>query len=70
MSTSYPDLAQHDTFPKVLAYNANNWPDEIALREKDFGIWNAITWAQYNDQVKDFACGLAGWASARATWSA
>jgi long-chain acyl-CoA synthetase len=59
MSTSYPDLAQHDTFPKVLAYNANNWPDEIALREKDFGIWNAITWAQYNDRVKDFACGLA-----------
>jgi long-chain acyl-CoA synthetase len=52
-------LEQHDTFPKVLAYNAKNWPDEIALREKDFGIWNAFTWAQYNDRVKRFACGLA-----------
>jgi long-chain acyl-CoA synthetase len=59
MDTAYPDLEQHDTFPKVLAYNAKNWPDEIALREKDFGIWNAFTWAQYNDRVKRFACGLA-----------
>ena len=59
MSTAYPDLTQHDTFPKVLAYNAKNWPDEIALREKDFGIWNPFTWAQYNDRVKRFACGLA-----------
>ncbi len=59
MSAPYPDLAQHDTFPKVLAYNAANWPDAIALREKDFGIWNAITWAQYNDRAKHFACGLA-----------
>jgi long-chain acyl-CoA synthetase len=59
MGTAYPDLEQHDTFPKVLAYNAKNWPDEIALREKDFGIWNAFTWAQYNDRVKRFACGLA-----------
>jgi long-chain acyl-CoA synthetase len=59
MGASYPDLTQHDTFPKVLAYNAANWPEEIALREKDFGIWNAITWAQYHDRVKHFACGLA-----------
>ncbi|MBC8443626.1 MAG: AMP-binding protein [Deltaproteobacteria bacterium] len=32
--------------------------DAIALREKDFGIWQRITWNQYKDHVKHFALGL------------
>ena len=47
-----------DTLPKLLAHNAANWPDEIALREKDLGIWNAISWAQYNDRVRQFALAM------------
>ncbi|MEO1226380.1 MAG: long-chain fatty acid--CoA ligase [Pseudomonadota bacterium] len=47
-----------DTLPKLLAHNAANWPDEIALREKDLGIWNAISWAQYNDRVSQFALAM------------
>jgi long-chain acyl-CoA synthetase len=61
MSTGKPefcDVAVHDTFPKVLAYNAANWPSEIAMREKDYGIWIEYSWAQYNEAVKQIAMGL------------
>ncbi len=58
MQTDYPDVTRHDTFPKILAYNAANWPDEVALREKEFGIWNEFTWADYNQSVKLFALGM------------
>jgi long-chain acyl-CoA synthetase len=30
-----------------------------AIREKDRGIWQTFTWAQYWDEVRDFALGLA-----------
>ncbi len=47
-----------DTLPKLLAHNARAHPDDIALREKEFGIWRAITWAQYHDRTRDIALGL------------
>lgn len=47
-----------DTFPKLLAHNAGHYPDEIALREKAFGIWQAITWRQYQDWVEKRALAL------------
>ncbi len=58
MKRIHPDVAIYDTFPKLLAYNAENWPDEIALREKNFGIWEASTWSDYNDLVRNIALGL------------
>ena len=47
-----------DTFPRLLAHNARNHPHDIALREKDFGIWQALTWAEYQDWVERRALGL------------
>ncbi len=47
-----------DTFPKLLACHAAEHPDQIALREKDFGIWQSITWAQYQERVRRRALGL------------
>ena len=32
--------------------------DQVALREKDFGIWQEVTWSGYRDHVKHFALGL------------
>jgi long-chain acyl-CoA synthetase len=32
--------------------------DQVALREKDFGIWQRVTWNQYLEHVKHFALGL------------
>lgn len=34
---------------------ADQAPDRISLREKDFGIWQETTWAQYWDIVVDKA---------------
>jgi long-chain acyl-CoA synthetase len=33
-------------------------PERVALREKEFGIWQQITWGQYWQQVLDVAHGL------------
>jgi len=57
-TATYPDVKLLDTFPKLLAHNAANWPRDIALREKEFGIWNAFTWADYNRSVKLLALGM------------
>ncbi len=32
--------------------------DQVALREKEYGIWQRITWQQYREQVTNFALGL------------
>ncbi|MDQ1238950.1 MAG: long-chain acyl-CoA synthetase, partial [Thermodesulfobacteriota bacterium] len=32
--------------------------DKVALREKEFGIWQSVTWQQYFDNVRDLALGL------------
>ena len=52
------DLAACDTLPKVLAFNAQHYGREIAFREKDLGIWNEYTWADYQARVKSFALGM------------
>ena len=47
-----------DSFPRLLARHAAQHPHEVALREKDFGIWREYTWAQYHARVVQIACGL------------
>jgi len=47
------------TFPRLLRGLAERRPDEVALQEKRYGIWQPITWAQYRRRVHDFAHGLA-----------
>ena len=58
MQLQHPDVSIYDTFPKLLAYNAERWPDEIALREKTFGIWEEFSWGDYQELVRDIALGL------------
>jgi len=50
--------AQADTFPKLLRLNAKEHGGEIALREKDLGLWRVFTWNDYQTRVHDFALGL------------
>jgi long-chain acyl-CoA synthetase len=52
----------HDaaTFPKLLAEHAERFGDRrAALREKRYGIWQTITWAEWGRRVRCFAQGLA-----------
>lgn len=53
-----PDLARHDTYPKLLALHAAEHPRAIALREKDYGIWNEVSWAEYHRRTRAIALGL------------
>ena len=51
-------VAQADTYPKLLRLNAHEHGNEIALREKDFGLWRVLTWNDYQRRVHDFALGM------------
>ena len=48
-----------DTFPRLLLQRAQQRPDDVAMQEKLYGIWQPITWAEYARRVEDFAHGLA-----------
>ncbi len=48
----WADIDILDTFPKVLQYNAEHWPNDIAMREKEFGIWREFSWLDYQNRVK------------------
>ncbi|MEW6100009.1 MAG: AMP-binding protein [Pseudomonadota bacterium] len=47
------------TFPRLLLEHAARRPDAPALREKEYGIWQTLTWAQLAQMVRHLAGGLA-----------
>lgn len=47
-----------DTLPTALVAMAEKQPKRVAMRNKDFGIWHDITWAEYLENVKNVALGL------------
>jgi long-chain acyl-CoA synthetase len=47
------------TLPRLLRRNAEQMARRPAIREKNHGIWQTYTWAQYWEEVRDFALGLA-----------
>jgi long-chain acyl-CoA synthetase len=47
-----------DTLPKLLLRNAERVGERVALREKEFGIWQSVSWRQFAAHVRDFALGL------------
>ena len=47
------------TLPRLLCRNAETMTVRPAIREKNHGIWQTFTWAQYWEEVRDFALGLA-----------
>jgi long-chain acyl-CoA synthetase len=54
-----------DTFPKLALRNAQRFPDKVAIREKDLGIWQSYRWSQYVEQARLIALGLAALGFAR-----
>ncbi len=47
------------SLPALLISNAERFGDRrIALREKEFGIWQSVTWNQYLEHVRNFSLGL------------
>ena len=46
------------TFPRLLLAHAAQRPDAPALREKEYGIWQTISWKALAQMVEHTACGL------------
>jgi long-chain acyl-CoA synthetase len=51
-------VEEADTYPKMLRLNAREFGHEIALREKNLGLWKPFTWNDYQTRVRDFALGM------------
>ncbi|OPL14279.1 MAG: hypothetical protein AVO39_09400 [delta proteobacterium MLS_D] len=45
-------MTEHDTFPKLLVHQYGKWPDNVAMRKKDFGIWKEYTWKDSYENVR------------------
>ncbi len=46
------------TFARLLLKHAAERPQDAAMREKEYGIWQALTWAELATMVEHLACGL------------
>src|ERR1700683_3361823 len=51
-------VEEADTYPKMLRLNAREFGHEIALREKDLGLWKPFTWSDYQTRVRHCALGM------------
>jgi len=59
------DRGVADTFPKLVRGNAQRFPEKVAIREKDYGIWQSYTWRDYHERGRRIALGLASLGFAR-----
>jgi long-chain acyl-CoA synthetase len=46
------------TLPRLLRRNARAHGQDIAMREKEFGIWRSLTWSQVAGRTRGIALGL------------
>ena len=46
------------TFPRLLMQHAKQRPSAPAMREKEYGIWQTLSWADLAKMVSHMACGL------------
>ncbi len=47
-----------DTLLGLIVKNADEMADEVAIREKRYGVWSPMTWRQFYIKVQRFALGL------------
>ncbi|MFT0849403.1 AMP-binding protein [Achromobacter sp. F4_2707] len=57
--TPTPSSGLPTTFPAWVEYHAQHRGQRPAMREKDLGIWQTITWSQVAQQAVELANGLA-----------
>ncbi|ADZ70941.1 AMP-dependent synthetase/ligase [Polymorphum gilvum] len=54
LTLTLPDL----TLPQMLRAQADSRPERIAVLQKDFGIWNPVTWRDYFERACNVGHGL------------
>ena len=52
------DLNPDTTLVRIMASNARVFPDRVAMREKDLGIWQEISWSRLLDTTLACAAGI------------
>lgn len=58
MSKNLTFIDSFDTIPGLFWNRVKTHATDVALREKDFGIWNEVTWEQYGEQARLIGLGL------------
>ncbi len=48
----------HTTFPQLLLLHASQRPHAPAMREKEYGIWQSLSWSALAVMVEELAAGL------------
>ena len=56
--TSSSETLQQLPLPQQLLHWARQRPNEVALRQKKFGVWQPVTWSDYAQQSRWFGLGL------------
>jgi long-chain acyl-CoA synthetase len=51
-------MGMQTTFPQLLLHHASSRPTAAAMREKEYGIWQSLTWADLAKMVEYLAAGL------------
>src|SRR5699024_4228903 len=54
----HPNWDRDDHLLACLVDNARRFPDQVAMRERDQGVWQEYTWSRYLDEVLAFAAAL------------
>jgi long-chain acyl-CoA synthetase len=49
---------REDTIPHLLWRNVERYGKRVALRQKDFGVWQEISWEEFGLHVRHFCLGL------------
>jgi len=47
-----------DTIVKLFRYRVQQLGNKVAMREKNFGIWESFTWADYGNKAREIGMGL------------
>ena len=49
---------REETLLNYFQKNVKDYPNRVALRHKEYGIWHDVTWGQYGEKVRQVAMGL------------
>ncbi|MFH1243913.1 MAG: AMP-binding protein [Pseudomonadota bacterium] len=47
-----------DNLIGLIVKNAREMPNQVAMREKRYGVWSPMTWREFQENVQRFALGL------------
>lgn len=47
-----------DTIVKLFRHRVHQLGDKVAMREKNFGVWESFTWAEYGAKAREIGMGL------------